>query len=161
MSMLKRKKILRCWKQIHSTSKNYNYLSLLILEGPMINTPPLLMTVRHTDITSTTNSLDTAERLEVERFIRDGCGCKANCSAHFDASEYTTMSGDLTREQRDIFMLGQLSATTFDSSKTRLSSRLANKQSRQRPKSCFRHMGQKVNFANTQIQRLNSYSYLL
>ena len=118
----------------------------------MINTPPLLMTARHIDITSTIDSLDKAERLEVQRFMRDGCGCNAMCSAQFDESEYTTMRdscGHLTREQMDLFMMGQLSATTFDSSKTRVGSRHLNKQSRQRPKSCFRHRGQKVNFTNT------------
>ena len=147
-----------------STSKNHNYLSLLILEGPMINTPPLLMTARHIDITSTTDSLDTAERLEVQRFMRDGCGCNAMCSAQFDVSEYTTMRdscGDLTREHMDLFMMGQLSATTFDSSKTRVGYRDLNKQSRQRPKSSFRHRGQKVNFTNTHKPRLNSYNYLV
>ena len=82
----------------------------------------------------------------MERFTRDGCGCSAMCSAQFSVSEYTTMRNscnDLSREERDLFLMGELSASMFDSSRTRMGSRHSEDQ-RQCPKSCFRHRGQKV-----------------
>ena len=58
--------------------------------------------MRHIDVTSTTDSMDLIEREKVEKFLRDGCGCKEMCSRQFSMHEYTTMRdscGDLTREQ--------------------------------------------------------------
>ncbi len=104
--------------------------------------------VRQIDITSTTDSSDSAEKEEVEKFMRDGCGCSTMCSAKFSACEYTVMRNscnDLTREERDLFLMGELSASMFDSSRTRMGSCHSEDQ-RQRPKSCFRHRGQKVYF---------------
>ena len=102
--------------------------------------------VRQIDITSTTHHSDTAEK-EVERFVQDGCGSSTMCSAQFSATEYTAIRNscnDLLREEMDLFLMGELSATTFDSSCTRVGSRHPQ-TTRQRPKSCFRYRGKKVN----------------
>ncbi len=99
------------------------------------------------DLTSTTDNSDAAEKEEVKQFVRDGCGCSTMCSALFSAGEYMMMRdscNELTREERDIFVMGELSATTFDSTSTRMGSR-HQEDPRRRYRSSFRHRGNKVN----------------
>ena len=69
-----------------------------------------------------------------------------NVRGQFVATEYTVMRNscnDLSREERDMFLMGELSASMFDSSRTQLGSR-HSEDPRQHPKSSFRHRGQKV-----------------
>ena len=102
------------------------------------------------DLTSTTDTSDAAEKEEVQRFIRDGCGCSAKCSSMFSAGEFMTMRdscNDLTRDEKDLFVMGEFSSNTFDSTSTLVCSPHPG-DPRQRFRSCFRHRGHKVNNSN-------------
>ena len=92
----------------------------------------------------TLEQLDVSEEEKVKQFVNNGCGCKKSCSKLFTLDYYTAMRNscaELTRQELDMFVMGEISATVHDSDKT-VSHRQA--QDRVNPKSLYRHKGQQV-----------------
>ena len=55
--------------------------------------------------------------------MKNGCGCSTMCRFNYNVAEYTAMRDsykELTRQEMDLLLMGELSTVTFDSSNTEL-----------------------------------------
>ena len=125
---------------------------LPILE-PLIESPRQVAV----DLASSTQALDDKERDLIDAFIFKGCGCKQGCSSSFDKDYYTKTRSEcveLTHRELDLFVMGKVSATVFDSVDAGVMSR-HKPHPRQRLKTFFQHHSHKV-FSNTQTLKSSS-----
>ena len=90
--------------------------------------------------------IDVKESEEMSRFVEEGCGCLMKCSSLFTEEAIQQMRWncmELSHLELDIFVMGQLMCTTFDSHDVRLGSG-HRPQERQRTGSSFQFKGRKV-----------------
>ena len=93
-------------------------------------------------------SIDSQEHEATEAFHRNGCSCnlgpgRTPCCRLFSVSYYREMrcsSLEMTKDQRDCVMKGQISAMTSTSELTRHSTSVTPEH-RQRERSCYVHQG--------------------
>ena len=68
-----------------------------------------------------TRVIDVKERERVQAYMVEGCGCSKQCSSRFDEAYLTKMRSDcaeLTHEQLDLVVMGQLLGFVVDSENT-------------------------------------------
>jgi len=90
--------------------------------------------------------IDKKEEADIDSFFEEGCGCNEKCSSFFDKETvrmFRIDCSELPRNELDLYILGQLTCTTFDSCDVRLGSR-HQPQQRQRPGASYLHKGRKV-----------------
>ena len=111
----------------------------------MISTPQVIgVCLSNTE--SSTNHLDTVEENELSKFVENGCHCQRKCSSLFDEAHYSMMRdscAELSHEELDMFIMGELSVFMYDTDEVGEYSRHKT-QPRRRPKSDFRHREKKV-----------------
>ena len=90
-------------------------------EEQEISQPLVVNTVLIQDVSQNREHLEREERVIIEIFLVDRCGCDGGCSSMFMAdsleshrSEYS----ELTRAELDMVLFGQLSAFTYNSTLT-------------------------------------------
>ena len=94
----------------------------LVEEEQEMSQPLVVNTAPVQDVSPNREYLEREERVMVEKYIRDGCGCDladGGCSTRFTADSlesYRREVSELTRVELDMALLGQLSA--FTNSKT-------------------------------------------
>ena len=112
------------------------------IESPVVNS----MSSVPSDKEGAVGHLDQKEEEAITKFFQDGCGCIEKCSSYFDEEMVRMMRNDcteLSRNELDLYILGQLTCTTFDSCDVRLGSR-HRPQHRKRPGATYLHKGRKV-----------------
>ena len=99
--------------------------------------------------------IDVKESQRIDQYLREGCGCSRECSSRFDESFLLKMRSDcaqLTHEQLDLLVMGQLLAVLSCSSDT--SSNKHTPHTRIKKSSQFLFGGDKVKIINVDACRV-------
>ena len=134
-----------------STSQSSLLQDSLLEEDLETSQPLVVNTVPVQDVSPNRENLEREERVLVEKFLSDGCGCdvvNGGCSSTFTADSLESNRGEcseLTRAELDMALLGQLSAFTNNSTLIVHSTKDRHPPiSRQRSYRVFWHGGRRV-----------------
>ena len=118
------------------------FTSCWIVTVPMVESP---VQVTNNIDECEHRGIDVKESEEMSRFVEEGCGCLMKCSSLFTEESIQQMRlncMELSHLELDIFVMGQLMCTTFDSHDVQLHSG-HRPQETQRPGSSFQFKGSK------------------